>query len=415
MQREAKKAKSLAHPNIIAVYDFDRDGNNIYLSMELLKGQPLSTLLKKYTSGIPFSKAWPLIQNMAAALSHAHKNGIVHADFKPGNVFVDEEGHVKVLDLGIASRFNKPGHNYDDTTIFSSQTLNAYSPSYASLERLNNQPVDPRDDIYALACVVYELLTGKHPFSRSNAQQAYDMKAKPAPITSITKAQWNGLLHGLELKQGNRTRSIDQFLLEISSPKQPKIKSLAAIATVGGVLLTVLAWFIYRPAEQNGRAAEAIKPPTRVSQRIDEATGDGEMSTMQSPPKNVEAGIQPFKLRLSAEHYRIGESIALFVATEKPLYVTLLHINSKGEIFTIFPNAYETHHLIRPGAEIRIPNANADYEFTVDGPAGTDRIEAFASTMPLPQPETVVGSEGKLKPEIEGLIAGRITLKFPVN
>lgn len=110
LQRETKRAQTLSHPNIITVYDFDRDGDHVFMTMEHLQGRPLNTLIRDLLSvGMPFKKAWPLIQGMGAALAYAHRKNIVHSDFKPGNVFVTGENEVKVLDFGIATAIARPG------------------------------------------------------------------------------------------------------------------------------------------------------------------------------------------------------------------------------------------------------------------------------------------------------------------
>ncbi|MBK8209085.1 MAG: serine/threonine protein kinase [Rhodospirillales bacterium] len=105
LQREAKKAQSLAHPNIIRIYDFDRDGDITYLVMEYLSGQSLDRIIKRPGfSGLPFPTVREIIRQAGEALAFAHRGGIVHSDFKPSNVFVGDgdDIHVKVIDFGIA-------------------------------------------------------------------------------------------------------------------------------------------------------------------------------------------------------------------------------------------------------------------------------------------------------------------------
>ncbi|MGJ0431545.1 serine/threonine-protein kinase [Methylobacter sp.] len=416
MQREAKKAKSLAHPNIITVYDFDRDADNVYLSMQLLKGRPLSSIIKEYPSGMPFKKAWPIIQDMAAALSHAHKNGIVHSDFKPGNVFVDDKGHVKVLDFGIACPFKRTDQTDDDATVFHSRSLNALSPAYASLEMLNNLEPDPRDDIYALACIAYELLSGKHPFSRSTAQQAFDLKVQPAPITSITKSQWKGLQHGLALKQENRCRTISQFIKEISPEKRYKSGAIAAASLFSLGLLAVLLWLFYGKNEPGYDVAKSETQKQTPSDKVEANAVQTDTPADRQHQESTVATVQhePLKLRSSAPSYRIGEAMTLLLETEKAMYVTIVHISTDGEISTIFPNAYEPNNWIAAGQKIRLPKKNAGYELTVSGPSGTDRIEAFGSAEPLPVTENIINPDGKLNPQLQSYISSRVSLTVPV-
>ena len=92
LQREASKSQGIAHPNIVSIFDFDKDGDVPYMTMELLQGQELATLLKEYPNGLPDAMLWPLVEGMCAGLKRAHEGGITHSDFKPGNVFVMRDG-----------------------------------------------------------------------------------------------------------------------------------------------------------------------------------------------------------------------------------------------------------------------------------------------------------------------------------
>ena len=110
LQREARRAGTLAHPNVVTVYDFDRDGARIYMTMEYLEGRGLDTYLREECSrGLPLEKAWPIIRGVALALEYGHQKRIVHSDLKPGNIFICNDGSVKVLDFGIARVINANG------------------------------------------------------------------------------------------------------------------------------------------------------------------------------------------------------------------------------------------------------------------------------------------------------------------
>ena len=127
LQREASKSQGIAHPNIVSIFDFDKDGDVPYMTMELLQGQELATLLKEYPSGLPDAILWPLVEGMCAGLKRAHDGGITHSDFKPGNVFVTRDGTAKILDFGIARAVRV--HHYDgDDTVFDPSKLAALTP-----------------------------------------------------------------------------------------------------------------------------------------------------------------------------------------------------------------------------------------------------------------------------------------------
>lgn len=231
LQRETKKTQHLAHPNIITVYDFDRDGNNVFMVMEILQGQSLTQYLRETApNGIPFKKAWPIIKGLALALAYAHKRNIIHSDFKPSNIFIAESGEVKVLDFGIACAVKRPDKKSLDQTLFNPRDLGALTPAYASLEMFENQDPDPRDDIYALACVTYELLTGKHPFGKLSAPKAQEVNIHPAVISGLKRRQWNAIAHALAFKREQRTPSIEQFLKEIEP--RPIIPLLLVTITI---------------------------------------------------------------------------------------------------------------------------------------------------------------------------------------
>ncbi|MEF3077103.1 serine/threonine-protein kinase [Methylobacter sp. Wu1] len=238
LQRKMKKSQRLAHPNIVSVYDFDRDGRNIFMVMEMLEGKSLSHYIQKIArrGGIPFDKAWPIIERMALALGYAHKKNIVHSDFKPGNIFITDGGEVKVLDFGIASAAVKPEHQSYDGTVFNRRNLEALTPTYAGLKMFENCIPDPRDDIYALACVSYELLAGRHPFNKLSAQKALETNLQPPFIPGLKRRQWNALTHALALRSEQRTASIAQFLDEIR-PKSARSGGVVKALTPHALIL----------------------------------------------------------------------------------------------------------------------------------------------------------------------------------
>jgi serine/threonine protein kinase len=234
LQRESKKAQTLSHPNIIKVYDFDRDGGHVFMSMEYLQGKPLTELIRDHIDqGLPFKQAWPIIRHMAEALAFAHHKNIVHSDFKPGNVFLTENGEVRVLDFGIACAIGRNDHQ--DNTVFNARDLGAYTPAYASLEQLQNSPPDPRDDIYALACVSYELLTGKHPYGRLSAEKVQELNLQAKPVAQLSRRQWKGLHQALQVSKTQRCASVE-ILLKALEPRS----SLFYGIWTAGILLTVV-------------------------------------------------------------------------------------------------------------------------------------------------------------------------------
>ncbi|MGH8179280.1 MAG: protein kinase domain-containing protein [Steroidobacter sp.] len=245
LQREARKAQNLAHPNIVTVYDFDRDGANVFMVMELLEGEPLDRLIRGM-NGVGFSidKALPIIRALCGALAYAHEHGVVHSDFKPANAYVTRSGAIKVFDFGIARAARRQGDldTAGDKTLFDPGSLGALTPAYASCEMLEGLDPDPRDDVYALGCVVYELLTGAHPYDRKPAVQARDAKLKPRPVRGLTRRQWWGLRRALAFERSARIAGVAKFLEEISpEPRSPALwAGAAAVVLVLGATAALL-------------------------------------------------------------------------------------------------------------------------------------------------------------------------------
>lgn len=236
LQREAKKAQSLAHPNIVTVYDFDRDGAMVYLTMELLSGKSLQNLLHAPDfKGLSFAEALPIITGIAKALAHAHERGFVHCDLKPANVYLTDTGVVKVIDFGIARVFRKSEEDLE-ATVFDPGSLGGMTPTYASAEMLEHRDPDPRDDIYALGCITYELLTGRHPFNRLPATQARGAGLKLQRPKDLEHRQWQALRKALAFDREKRTLTVPQFLHGIAGQHRPG----SYVALAGGAIVITL-------------------------------------------------------------------------------------------------------------------------------------------------------------------------------
>jgi len=156
-RHEAVAAARLAHPNIVATYDTGEDNGDAYIVMELVDGMTLRELLDAQHS-LAVSEAVDITMQVAAALAHAHENGLIHRDVKPGNVLVQPNGHVKVTDFGIA----KAADTGNDLTRAGTVMGTA---RYLAPEQVRDGSVDARADVYSLALVLYELLVGQAPFA----------------------------------------------------------------------------------------------------------------------------------------------------------------------------------------------------------------------------------------------------------
>ncbi|HEX5635875.1 MAG TPA: serine/threonine-protein kinase, partial [Gammaproteobacteria bacterium] len=271
LQRESRKTQRIAHPNIVSVFDFDRDGDTVFMTMEYMDGKPLDKLLNQYRStGLPTDDAWEILGCICSALTHAHKEDIIHSDFKPGNVFVTTRGVAKVFDFGIARAVAQIEHHDasgEDKTLFDAGNLGALTPAYASLEMLEGQTPDIRDDLYAVGCVAYELFTGEHPFNKIPADEAERKKLKPKRITTITKRQWRAIEGALAFRRENRTATVDEFYRQIKYKRKPAYQLAASLAIL--LALFVVIYFQYIKPQPEGPDKNAMRNELEYEIRVD--------------------------------------------------------------------------------------------------------------------------------------------------
>lgn len=280
LQQETRKTQTLAHPNVVTVYDFDRDGDTVYMTMEYLTGMPLTDYIQEHADGAEsLQDVLPMISDIVHGLQYAHDKGIIHSDLKPGNVFLVEEGTTKIVDFGIAraimgsaiagarqSAVEPSSTDTQGSSTQQSETLFALTPKYASPEMFDDAAPDPRDDIYALACITYELLTGSHPFSGLPANEAKNKGLAPQSIPGLSDRQWKGLVKGLAFEREERSASAEEFLGSFL----PKRKQPWKWATLGVGILAVASavYFVTRPPQE---APLSDAERTQVNEEIEVA------------------------------------------------------------------------------------------------------------------------------------------------
>lgn len=159
-RRESQAAASMSHPNIVNIYDVGKEGNIHYIVMELIEGRALSDVIKEQ-GPMPYPKVIAISKQIAAALSFAHRNHIIHRDVKPHNIMMTPNGTAKITDFGIAKAVNA-------ATIVDSTDGIIGSVHYFSPEQARGGYVDEKSDIYSLGIVMYEMLTGNVPFDGDN-------------------------------------------------------------------------------------------------------------------------------------------------------------------------------------------------------------------------------------------------------
>jgi serine/threonine-protein kinase len=219
--REAKLASSINHPNAVVIHDFGEAENGIiYLAMEFIEGRSLDDLIRQ-ESPVPVERAVRIAKQIAQALDAAHGLSIVHRDLKPENILVLPNDFVKVVDFGIAKSI---GANETGKSVTQAGFVIG-TPKYMSPEQVLGEPVDARSDIYSLALVVYELLTGMSPFAGTTPQAQMVYRVSEAPVSmnrirpgfSLPVEIDQVVMRGLERYPSSRQQSAGVFAEELEN------------------------------------------------------------------------------------------------------------------------------------------------------------------------------------------------------
>jgi serine/threonine-protein kinase len=179
-KKEALAAGGLNHSGIVAVYDSGDENNSPYIVMELISGQTLRQVMQQGL--IPQGRALEIIEGILQALEYSHKEGIVHRDIKPGNIMITDSSDIKVMDFGIARAT-------DDIGATMTNTWNVIGTAqYLSPEQATGELADGRSDLYSLGCLMYELLTGRPPFT-GDTPVSIAYQHVSAPITPASQVK----------------------------------------------------------------------------------------------------------------------------------------------------------------------------------------------------------------------------------
>jgi len=180
-ENEARALAALDHPNILPIYDFDRAGELVYFTMPLVRGGSLRDLMRE--GPIKPVDGWRYLRETGDALHHAHEAGIIHRDLKPGNVLIHADGRALLADFGLARTATQ---DLQLTAV----GFTVGTPGYMAPEQVLGHPVDRRADIYSLAVIVFEMLTGRPPFTGTTPMEVANFTVN-APIPSACAINHN--------------------------------------------------------------------------------------------------------------------------------------------------------------------------------------------------------------------------------
>lgn len=263
--REAKAAAALDHPFICKIYETGEIDRKAYIVMEYIEGKDLR---EKFDEGLlPLRDALQMTLEIAEALEKAHENGIIHRDLKPANIMHTAQGHVKVMDFGLAKQI-LPGGNEESITKTLTQAPETErgaivgTLAYMSPEQARGEKIDARSDIFSLGIILYEMTSGKHPFSKPSAIETLSSILRDStPPFSIKPKMVNPLLtpilrKALAKETGDRYQSIKELIVDIrklqrdmvGGPRflQRGLPLIAGTVVVIAILLTGIWWFVLR-------------------------------------------------------------------------------------------------------------------------------------------------------------------------
>lgn len=213
--REARVTADLVHPNVVQVLEVGDDGGHPFIAMELLAGKPLNEHLAQHQPTL--DERVGLMRQLFAGLHVAHAHDVVHRDIKPGNLFVTDQGVLKVLDFGLA-RLKA------STLTATGQVVG--TPDFMSPEQAEGLKVDHRSDIFSAAAVCYWIVSGRPPFARGNLRSTLQalLSEAPAPITTpaISDRLMAVITKGLAKAPDSRYQSVAEMLDGLDRACQPQ-------------------------------------------------------------------------------------------------------------------------------------------------------------------------------------------------
>ena len=415
LEREFHQAQSLAHPNIVSVFDLDRDGDTYFIVMELLEGELLAEILQRLDAPMRREHALAIISSVGAALAHAHRRDIVHADLKPRNIMITLTGEVRVLDFGFAR--HRP---LDLHTASAFDAVPASAPAYASIERVNGSEPHPSDDVYSLACIAYELLSGEHPFGGRSAVLARANGRRPRNIPGLTRRQMQTLNRALLWGRGERKIDVVDLLAGLSCAEAPNrlVPPQQIVARDGrgqwrrralGFLVFLMmvgaaaAAFVYlerTPLPARPAAAPAVPPATSEnepaavsdeSKQLVEAAPPVASGPSKTPTKSAKAPAPP--ARTEARPAATASSRPVVLEFDKDTYVAT---ESDGSVRIVVERHGSTQQPVSFRWNLRSNSAEQGSDFAGIGP-GTEQIPAGANkatlTIPLVSDAIVENTE----------------------
>jgi eukaryotic-like serine/threonine-protein kinase len=387
LRREFYSAQALAHPSIVKVHELDLDHDFSFFTMELIDGESLLSVMQRlHPLPLPRDYVWAAIREVGAGVAHAHDRRVIHGDLKPQNVMVTNEGELRILDFG-TSRESAP-------------TL---TPAYASCELLEGREPDPRDDLFALACLSYELLAGEHPFQQRRSTEARALKMTPQRPPGLSGRQWKALAAALSWDRADRPRAVRDWLADLDLGSEPlgsvpdpqdskalppvkgKVPS-GLIALAAAVLICCIAWAVMSRPKAPSVAVEAeaaANAPLNVERALAAAEKEESQAPVEAAPAALKVAVKnrtpgaPTAVRPIDKTEKIGvASDSYSVRRGQKFTEVRVHRSSGSKGGTSFDWWTE------PGSALAGTDYAPQAPATISFPAGVHTVSLFIKLLP---------------------------------
>lgn len=431
--------EKLHHPNIAAIRNLERDSatGDFFLIMECAGGEDLRAWLRRrrQEGSLGFDAVLPIVKQVAAALDYAHSEKIIHRDIKPGNVMIDAEGRVKVLDFGLAAQI----HTSMTRVSIACRGTSGTAP-YMAPEQWEGKIQGAAADQYTLAVMVYEMLAGHPPFTAADPAvlQQLVLTREPEMLPNLPSFRWNALRRAMSRDPGARFPDCASFVAALAAPERPRSSRFSRNAVGGiaalGILVAIVVFHVHelgrtptvshemqsapvpdRP-ETVEHPAAVLPPPAGI---VPAVPGVPSTPSSLAAPTAVVPSAAPerpvlaaaptvqdpapeFRLKCGSASGRLefveGEEVALTVESSFSCYILVYVLQPDGSEVVLFPNRYNWNAKIPAGVPVAIPGTDKPgFKIVASPPFGTDEIrfvactaeaEIFKKAMELAQRET---------------------------
>jgi tetratricopeptide (TPR) repeat protein/predicted Ser/Thr protein kinase len=386
--REARSAAALDHPFICKIYETGEHEGKVFIAMEFIEGQTLRDRMKH--EPVPLIDAIRIALEISEALESAHKAGIVHRDLKPANIMISSQGHTKVMDFGLAKHLLPAGDRGDMTRTLTQGSITqqgavAGTIDYMSPEQAKGQEIDARSDIFSLGIILYEMLTGKNPFSRPSPVETLtsilrDLPPAPNVTPKSVSPILSPILHkALTKDPGVRYQTISEMETDLRNAQREVGRggrwAASRLVPVAGasVVVIVLAVFVIMKFVRPPSGPAANAGPKFVSVLIADTTNrtgdpmlDGVLEQLLGISLSGAENISIFerksaiailsRLEPGSDGRLVGESVRRICRREKINAIINASISQEGDAYSVKAEAVDPvsdHVLAEAGQTVR--------------------------------------------------------------